>query len=238
MAKRTRTKSHPRSRKRARSGSTSLIVSVLAAAAAGIWFFLAEAGIVPGISIETGSQTSAPAPETGPSGPSAEAEANPSPSAGANAISGIASVVDADTLDIHGERVRLNGVDAPESGQKCKDAVGKFIRCGSIAANALDAWINRNPVTCEVTGKDRYGRSLGECSVRGASVQEWLVVNGHALAYRAYSTTYVTAELKAQQEHRGVWAGEFVMPWDWRQGLRLAGEEPTKAMIDGKFAQH
>jgi len=237
MAKRTRTKSHPRSRKRARSGSTSLVVSVLAATAAGIWFFLAEAGIMPGIPIDAGVQTSGPAPETGPSGPSAEAEADPSPSASANAISGVASIVDADTLDIHGERVRLNGVDAPESGQKCKDAVGKFIRCGSIAANALDAWINRNPVTCEVTGKDRYGRSLGECSVRGASVQEWLVANGHALAYRAYSTTYVAAEVKAQQAHRGIWAGEFVMPWDWRQGLRLAGEEPTKAMIDGKFSQ-
>ena len=237
MAKRTRTKSHPRSRNRARSGSTSLVVSILAAAAAGIWFFLADAGIVPGIDIDMGAQTSGPAPETGPSGPSTEAEADPSPSAGANAISGIASIVDADTLDIHGERVRLNGVDAPESGQKCKDAVGKFIRCGSIAANALDAWINRNPVTCEVTGKDRYGRSLGECSVRGASVQEWLVANGHALAYRAYSTTYVSAEVKAQKEHRGIWAGEFVMPWDWRQGLRLAGEEPTKTMIDGKFSQ-
>lgn len=236
MAKRTRTKSHPRSRKRARSGSTSLVVSILAAAAAGVWFFLAEAGVVPGINIDMGAQTSGPAPETGPSGPLAEADADPAPSASANAISGTASVVDADTLDIRGERVRLNGVDAPESGQKCKDAAGKFTRCGSIAANALDAWINRNPVTCEITGKDRYSRLLGECSVRGASVQKWLVENGHALAYRAYSTTYVAAELKAQAEHRGVWAGEFVMPWDWRQGLRLVGEQPTKAMIDGKFS--
>lgn len=242
MAQRKTSKSHPRSRKRSRSGSTSLVVSVLAAAAAGIWFFLAEAGVVPGIEvggIEIGaSQTSAPvnepssgAPASGPS-----AEADPAPSASANAITGTASVVDADTLDIHGQRVRLNGVDAPESGQKCKDAAGKFYRCGTVAANELDSWINRNPVTCEITGKDRYGRSLGDCSVRGESVQAWLVSHGHALAYRAYSTEHVMAEVKAQADGAGIWAGEFVMPWDWRQGLRLSGEEPTKAMLDGKFA--
>jgi|JI9StandDraft_1071089.scaffolds.fasta_scaffold12999_3 endonuclease YncB( thermonuclease family) len=239
MAQRKSTKSHPRSRKRSRSGSTSLVVSVLAAAAAGIWFFLAEAGVVPGIDvggIEIGeSQSSAPVNEP-TSGPSAEVEAGPAPSAGADAISGTASVVDADTLDIHGERVRLNGVDAPESGQKCKDAAGALYRCGTVAANELDKWINRNPVTCKVTGKDRYGRSLGDCSVRGESVQRWLVSNGHALAYRAYSTEHVMAEVKAQQAAAGIWAGEFIMPWDWRQGLRMSGETPTKAMIDGKFA--
>ncbi len=213
------------------------MVSVLAAAAAGIWFFLAEAGVVPGINVGGieigGNSTSAPADQA-PSGPSADAD--PAPSTDANSISGTASVVDADTLDIHGERVRLNGVDAPESGQKCKDAAGALYRCGTVAANSLDAWINRNPVTCKITGKDRYGRSLGDCSVRGTSVQNWLVSSGYALAYRAYSNEHVLAEVKAQKAGTGIWAGEFVMPWDWRQGLRMTGEEPTKAMIDGKFA--
>ncbi|MDP3740655.1 MAG: thermonuclease family protein [Hyphomonadaceae bacterium] len=151
---------------------------------------------------------------------------------------GTASVIDADTLEIRGERIRLVGVDAPESGQKCLSSDKKFMRCGTIAANALDTWINKNPVTCEIEGKDRYGRSLAECKVRGTSVQEWLVVNGYAVAYRSYSTAYVPAELKARKAKAGVWAGQFVMPWDWRQGLRLAGEKPTKAMISGKFAEN
>ena len=86
-----------------------------------------------------------------------------------------------------------------------------------------------------MTGKDRYGRSLGDCSVRGESIQGWLVAHGHALAYRSYSTAYVPAELKAREAKAGVWAGEFVAPWDWRQGLRLDGEPPTKSMTDGKF---
>ncbi|MDP3495157.1 MAG: thermonuclease family protein [Hyphomonadaceae bacterium] len=210
------------------------MAAILGAAAAGIWFFLAEAGIVPGIdiggSVASGGQDTA---ET-PSGPNAEAEAAPAPAGSGSVISGTASVVDADTLDIHGQRMRLNGVDAPESGQKCKDRDGKLYRCGTVAANALDAWINRNPVSCDVTGKDRYGRSLGDCSVRGESVQGWLVANGHALAYRSYSTAFVPAELKAREAKVGVWAGEFISPWDWRQGLRLDGEPPTKAMLDGK----
>lgn len=151
---------------------------------------------------------------------------------------GTASVIDADTLEIRGERIRLVGVDAPESGQKCLSADKKFVRCGTIAANALDAWINKTPVTCEIEGKDRYGRSLGECKAHGTSVQEWLVVNGYAIAYRSYSTAYVPAELKARKAKAGVWAGQFIMPWDWRQGLRLAGEKPTKAMISGKFAEN
>lgn len=152
--------------------------------------------------------------------------------------SGTASVIDADTLEIRGERIRLVGVDAPESGQKCLSASHQFVRCGSISANALDAWIGGNPVTCEIEGKDRYGRSLAACKVRGTSVQEWLVVNGYAVAYRSYSTAYVAAELKARKANAGMWAGDFVMPWDWRQGLRLAGEKPTKAMISGRFASN
>jgi endonuclease YncB( thermonuclease family) len=153
-------------------------------------------------------------------------------------ITGVASVIDADTLEIRSERIRLVGVDAPESGQKCLSAAANFVRCGSIAANALDAWIDRNPVACEIEGKDRYGRFLGECRVRGESIQEWLVTNGYALAYRSYSTAYVAAELEARKTKAGVWAGDFIAPWDWRQGLRLKGEKPTKAMLSGKFASN
>ncbi len=153
-------------------------------------------------------------------------------------IAGTASVIDADTLEIRGERIRLVGVDAPESGQKCLDVSRKFVRCGTVAANALDKWIDRASVSCEIEGKDRYGRLLGQCRVRGQNVQEWLVGNGHAVAYRSFSTVYVPAELKARKAGAGIWAGEFVMPWDWRQGLRLDGEKPTKAMISGKFASN
>lgn len=223
MAKRTRTKSHPR-RSRGRSGSTSVVVSAILGVLAAAWYVWGEDVGVP-FPAPAGGGAEASAPETPDT---TVTEAKP-PSAPDGVIIGTASVIDADTLDIRSERIRLVGVDAPESGQKCKDANGALVRCGSIAANALDAWINRNPVTCVSEGKDRYQRVLGKCSVRGASVQDWLVRNGHAVAYREYSTEFVPAELAAREAKAGIWAGEFVMPWDWRKGQRLEGEPPTKA---------
>jgi endonuclease YncB( thermonuclease family) len=223
MAKRTRTKSHPR-RSRGRFGSTSLIVSAVLGVLAAAWYVWGEDIGVP-FPGPGGGGTEASAPERPDT---TVTDANPPP-APDGAIVGTASVIDADTLDIRSERIRLVGVDAPESGQKCKDANGALVRCGSTAANALDAWINRNPVTCISEGKDRYQRILGKCSVRGQSIQDWLVRNGHAIAYRAYSTEFVSAEIAAREAKAGIWAGEFVMPSDWRKGQRLEGEPATKA---------
>ena len=43
---------------------------------------------------------------------------------------GQASVIDGDTLEIHGTRIRLWGIDAPESSQLC----GAKIACNIVAA--------------------------------------------------------------------------------------------------------
>jgi endonuclease YncB( thermonuclease family) len=235
MAKRTSKKSYPR-RSRSRSGSTSVIVSAVLGVLAAAWYVWGEdLGLpspgslgVPSGPVIVADGSSTPSPPPTPSAP----EATPTPAPADGSLAGTATVIDADTLDIHSARIRLVGIDAPESGQKCKDANGTFVRCGSEAANALDAFINRNPVTCVSEGKDRYQRLLGKCSVRSQSIQDWLVRNGHAVAYRTYSTEYVPAELAARDAKAGIWAGEFVMPWDWRQGQRLDGEPPTKAMQD------
>ncbi len=151
------------------------------------------------------------------------------------AITGQASIIDADTLEIHGERIRLEGIDAPESGQRCYSASNKLYRCGAGAANALDKWIGDATVTCRIDGTDRYSRLLGTCQARGVDMQEWLVENGYALAYRQYSTQYVAAEQRAASAKAGIWEGRFVNPAEWRKGLRMEGEKPTKAMREGKF---
>jgi len=225
MAKRTSKKSYPR-RSRSRSGSTSVIVSAVLGVLAAAWYVWGE-----DLGLPTPGSLGGPSGPVVAEAPSSPSEATPAPAnpAPAGGLVGTATVIDADTLDIHSERIRLVGIDAPESGQKCKDANGTLVRCGSEAANALDAFINRNPVTCVSEGKDRYQRTLGKCSVRGQSIQDWLVRNGHAVAYRAYSTEYVPAELAARDAKAGMWAGEFVMPWDWRKGQRLEGEAPTKS---------
>ena len=214
MAKRKQNRTYPR-RSRSRSGSASVIVSAVMALAAAAWYVWGEDVGVP---FPTGGSPEIAAETSGPNAPDAE------PPPGATVLAGTASVIDADTLDIGKQRIRLVGVDAPESGQKCLDKDQKLVRCGTISANALDQWINRNPVTCNIEGKDRYQRNLGKCFVRNESVQDWLVRNGYAVAYRSYSTEFVEAELAARKAKAGLWAGEFVMPWDWRKGKRLSVE--------------
>lgn len=134
-------------------------------------------------------------------------------------VAGKASVVDGDTLEIVGHRVRLEGIDAPEASQLC-NIDGKRWRCGQQAALALDDWIDGRIVVCDVSGVDRYRRLLGRCVVGAADVQQWMVNQGFALAYRRYSKRYVSAEDSARAARRGMWAGQFDAPWDWRRMQR------------------
>lgn len=135
-------------------------------------------------------------------------------------ISGTASVIDGDTLDIHRTRVRLHGVDAPESAQTCKDGTGKDYRCGQQAALKLSDFINRRPVTCSSRDTDRYGRTVGVCKVGAVDLNEWLVREGWAVAYRQYSMEYVAAEQEAKAAKRGIWVGAFEMPSEFRKKKR------------------
>lgn len=138
----------------------------------------------------------------------------------ANTITGTASVIDADTLEIHGERIRLHAVDAPEAGQRCTLPDGSAWRCGRDAAFALDDRIGQTPVSCEVLDTDRYGRAVARCSQRSVDLGAWLVENGWAVAYRKYGFDYAGAEDQAREAGRGIWASTFVMPWEWRKGAR------------------
>lgn len=133
-------------------------------------------------------------------------------------LSGTASVIDGDTLDIHGVRVRLHGIDAPESGQTCRDAQGTMYRCGQRAALALSGRIGRHPVSCTAYDTDSYGRTVAVCHQGGTDLNAWMVAGGHALAYCRYSRDYVDEEEEARQAIRGLWAGRFVAPWEWRRG--------------------
>ena len=67
----------------------------------------------------------------------------------ANVLTGRASIVDGDTFVVNGQEVRLNGIDVPESSQRCTDNKGKQYRCGSVAARALDEFLAASrPTTC------------------------------------------------------------------------------------------
>lgn len=140
---------------------------------------------------------------------------------------GTATVIDGDTIEIHGTRIRLNGIDAPESAQPCRDARGKTWRCGQQAALALSDRIARRSVSCRPTGTDRYGRVVADCFAAGETLNRWMVGQGWAVAYRTYSTAYVDAEDSARSAGRGIWQGRFEMPWDWRAGRRRGAPTPA-----------
>jgi endonuclease YncB( thermonuclease family) len=145
-----------------------------------------------------------------------------SASAGAdNPIIGQASVIDGDTIEIHKTRIRLHGIDAPESGQTCL-VDGKVFRCGQRSASALADKIGSQTVTCDQNGTDKYGRVVAVCSAGGEDLNAWMVAEGQALAYRQYSKEYVIHEGVASTAKRGMWQGEFVAPWDWRRDKRIA----------------
>lgn len=74
-------------------------------------------------------------------------------------------MIDGDTIEIHGQRIRIWGIDAPEGRQRCTRG-GVTYRCGQEAANQLAVFIGTQPITCEPKGRpNRYRRIVARCEV-------------------------------------------------------------------------
>jgi endonuclease YncB( thermonuclease family) len=152
------------------------------------------------------------------------------PALSESALIGRATVIDGDTIEIHGERIRLNGIDASETAQLCKDAKAALYRCGAVAAEALDKFLaSSRPARCTFVEHDRYGRFVGDCyRADGSSVAAYMVRNGFALDYAKYSRgKYARQQAKAKQDKLGLWVGEFMPPWQWRVEQLTGGEIPA-----------
>ena len=136
-------------------------------------------------------------------------------------LAGPVTVTDGDTLKVSGQRIRLFGIDAPESKQTCV-AGGQRWHCGTSATRTLAKRLAGRPVACSERNRDRYGRVVAVCRAGDEDINAWIVSQRFALAYRKYSTAYVEQERAAKAARRGLWRGDFVAPWDWRRGNRLA----------------
>jgi endonuclease YncB( thermonuclease family) len=144
--------------------------------------------------------------------------------ANARDLVGQASIVDGDTLDIHDERIRLWGVDAPESTQLCRGRDNRPYRCGAQAANSLDALTRTKTVRCTPVDGDRYGRIVARCAVGSVDLGQMLVSRGLAVEEPQYSHGHYAADqLAARRAGRGIWAGRFVEPADYRACIHAAG---------------
>jgi len=163
--------------------------------------------------------------------------------AGAQLIfSGTGHAKDGDSLTVEEREIRLFGIDAPEFDQTCQRD-GTRWACGAEAANQLSAMVTGKTVRCEQVGTDRYDRMLARCRVGGTDINRTMVALGLAVAYRRYSSDYVSSEASAKGNRLGLWAGEFEIPADYRheeapaQTRRASNRATRKAPTSGNWAR-
>lgn len=131
-------------------------------------------------------------------------------------LSGPFKVADGDTLITSDERLRLEGIDAPEWGQKCwrtKNGIKEQWACGQASRNYLRKLVRTKTIYCVGYGVDKYERALVKCSYGNRDLNAEMVEKGWAVAYG----DYYRLEAKARNMKVGIWQGSFDMPRDWRQ---------------------
>ncbi len=143
-------------------------------------------------------------------------------------VIGYPRVLDGDTIEVRGIRIRLHGIDAPEMDQVF-EWKGRYFASGEMSFAALEALIAGVKLRCVGIEWDHYGRLVAKCyAPDGSDVNRRMVFSGWALAYRKFSQDYIEAEQDARRFKRGMWRGTFVEPWTHRAGQ--ARRERQKAL--------
>jgi len=154
-------------------------------------------------------------------------------------VTGLARVIDGDTIDVGSTRVRLHGIDAPEQDQTCDHPTRGEWACGAAVTRALGVWLNGKQVRCSRTDTGRYGRMVAICWRDGADIGGTLVAQGHAFAFKRYSDRYVREERAALAAGRGLWTSVVMSPSDHRAAGRAPGPSspaPSGCAIKGNVS--
>jgi endonuclease YncB( thermonuclease family) len=141
-------------------------------------------------------------------------------------VSGPARASDGDTLNLTGVRVRLHGIDAVELAQSCSRD-GTSWACGREAADRLSSLVAGKSVRCEQRDMDDYGRIVATCRVGGTDLSAAMVDAGFAIALPQFTTAYIALEARAREQRRGIWAGAFERPGDYRAANRTPRSQPA-----------
>ena len=134
----------------------------------------------------------------------------------AKTINGKPRIVDGDTIHIKSNKIRLHGIDAPETKQTCKVDNEEW-HCGKQSTKELKKLISNQEVKCITNDVDIYNRFVAICYVNEININQWMVESGWAIAYRYYSTDYIIQEKYARDNKLGVWKSEFMKPYAYRQ---------------------
>ena len=150
----------------------------------------------------------------------------------AETIKGKARVIDGDTIEVNGEKIRLLCIDTPESSYRGKTqyCLDNETDCGDLAKKALKEMIGKNEVWCEYEKRDMYGRILGVCQEYSYwnTYPYWgtynynLIYDGYAWFYAGGKECkpYKEAFEEAVKEGRGLFdedIGGFKEPKLWRK---------------------
>ena len=137
-------------------------------------------------------------------------------------IVGIAKVLDTDVIDVAGKRLFLFGIEAFEAQQLCF-LNGKPWHCGQIAYRELQILVAEGEATCTLrkdTDRKRMRFPWATCTINGIDIAEEMVRRGMAMALREQSEDYIDDENYAELNKIGIWKGNFLPPWAYRDKLR------------------
>ena len=146
------------------------------------------------------------------------------------AITGRATVLSGDTLRINGSSIRLAGIEAPVTAQRCTTSDARSWNCGLSARAALERIVRRRTVTCTPLDASGQGTTLANCTANEADIAEALVRNGHVFATSGFFTAYGSTEAEARTAKIGLWQGDAQHPEDWRKEI---WEDAKRAAPDG-----
>lgn len=148
-------------------------------------------------------------------------------------------VIDGDTFKINGKTIRIEGIDAPEIGQRCRDFSGSW-QCGDAASNTLKQIVSQGRVTCKVHFKDDYGRNIATCANRKGDIGKQMVLAGMAWAFVKYSDAYIAEERTARSNGIGIWQASTEPAWEFRsrKWASASNQSPNGCPIKGNISQN
>ncbi len=137
--------------------------------------------------------------------------------ASAAELTGRVQVLDGDTLSINGTEIELWGLDAPELEQQCFTE-GKPWFCGQSAKHHIEVFTQGKTVFCKAKPNTDGAQNQYKCAVGSLDIGAEMIEVGLALPYPPVSDTYYIRSYKeARGLGRGIHAGTFIVPWEWRK---------------------